>query len=829
MRFRLSVAKAIILFGLLIAGGFAAILVTNSLALSELKVGGPLYRQIVLGKDLIADILPPPEYVLESYLEATLAVKNPGELAAHRERLAQLRKDYDARHEYWLTADYNPGLRDKLTQASHAEVMKFYAAIDQLLPAIEKSDQAAIEAAYAQVSAAYQAHRKVIDEIVAGANAANAETEATAAAADTSYFAIVWLVTIVVLILVAGGIATIALGVIRPIIRMTGVMTKLAGGELETDIPSTGRQDEIGAMARAVDVFRDNAKENERLRQRQETERQRNDEALKTEMLQLTETLENEVKETVGDISTQANKLTENATLLSRTAAELRDMATEVNQLVDTTNRNVETVASATEELEASSRAISAQIGNSSKLAATAREGAEIANSEVAGLAQTASSIGNVVTMIQEIAARTRMLALNATIEAARAGDMGKGFAVVADEVKSLARQTEEGIAQVNAQAEEITQSTAKAVGIVDNVAGGIRDIDAVTVEVARASEEQRAATAEIMQSAGQAAQSTRSVADNVARMLKGVERTGETAGHVNDLSALVNRDISALQQRLYVILRSSIGGNRRDGARRTAAIAFRGDFGGQMVTGFTGDVSDGGVLVVADSNTTLRPADGTCELKDVGRFRAKLVSQDPLGIHIQFVDPGPAELAALHAKLVAVGKEDEPFMELANSVANAASAALEASLADRSINLDDLFDVEYEPIAGTDPQQVMAKHTTLVERLFPSIIEPPLAQNSRIVFCCIIDRKGYIAAHNKKYSAPQKPGETVWNTANSRNRRIYTDRAGTLAGRATRTVVQTYARDMGGGNFVVLKEIDAPIKAGGKHWGAVRLALKLS
>ena len=829
MRFRLSVAKAIILFGLLIAGGFAAILITNSLALSELQVGGPLHRQIVLGKDLIADILPPPEYVLESYLEATLAVKNPGELPAHRDRLAQLRKDYDARHEYWLTADYNPALRDKLTQASHAEVTKFYAAIDQLLPAIEKGDQAVIDAAYTQVSAAYQAHRKVIDEIVAGANAANAETEAKAAATDTSYLTIVWLVTIVVLVLVAGGVAAIALGVIRPIIRMTNVMTKLAGGELETDIPSADRQDEIGAMARAVGVFRDNAKENERLREQQETERQRNDEALKTEMLQLTETLENEVKETVGDISTQANKLTENATLLSRTAAELRDMATEVNQLVDATNRNVETVASATEELEASSRAISAQIGNSSKLAATAREGAEIANSEVAGLAQTASSIGNVVTMIQEIAARTRMLALNATIEAARACDMGKGFAVVADEVKSLARQTEEGIAQVNAQAEEITQSTAKAVGIVDNVAGGIRDIDAVTVEVARASEEQRAATAEIMQSAGQAAQSTRSVADNVARMLKGVERTGETAGHVNDLSALVNRDISALQQRLYVILRSSVGGNRRDSARRTAAIAFRGEFGGQMVTGFTGDVSDGGVLVVADNNIALRAADGTCELKDVGRFRAKLVSQDPLGIHIQFVEPGPAELAALHAKLVAVGKEDEPFMDLANSVANAASAALEASLADRSINLDDLFDVEYEPIAGTDPQQVMAKHTNLVERLFPPIIEPPLAQNSRIVFCCIIDRKGYIAAHNKKYSAPQKPGETVWNTANSRNRRIYTDRAGTLAGRATRTVVQTYARDMGGGNFVVLKEIDAPIKAGGKHWGAVRLALKLS
>ncbi len=829
MRINLSVAKAIILFGLVIAGGFAAVLITNSLALKELKVGGPLYRQIVLGKDLIADILPPPEYVIESYLEATLAVKNPGELAQHRDRLAQLRKDYDLRHEYWLTADYNEPLRSKLVNDSHAEVMKFFAAVDTLLPAIEKGDAAAIDAAYAAVSSAYQAHRNVVDAIVAGANTENARVEAEAAATDASYLTILWAVTAIVLILVASGITAIALGVIRPIIRMTGVMTTLAEGQLDIAIPATARGDEIGAMARAVEVFGDNARENEKLRQQQEEDRHRNDEQLKSEMLQLTETLEHEVNETVGDISAQATKLTENATVLSQTAADLRSVAAQVNELVATTTRNVETVASATEELEASSRAISNQIDNSSKLAASARDGAEVANTEVAGLAKTASSIGNVVVMIQEIAARTKMLALNATIEAARAGEMGRGFAIVADEVKSLARQTEEGIAQVNAQADEITQSTAKAVGIVDNVAGGIRDIDAVTIEVARASEEQRAATAEIRQSAGQAAASTRSVADNVARMMEGVERTGLTAGHVNDLSSLVSRDIGALQQRLYVILRSSVGGNRRDSVRRTAAIAFKGDFGGQSVTGFTGDVSDGGVLVVADNNVNLRAAEGTCELKDVGRFKARLVSQDPLGVHIQFLDPGAAELRALRERLVAATKEDEPYMKLVGDIAGAASAALEKELSDHRITQDDLFDVEYDPIAGTDPQQVMAKHTTLVERLFPPLIEPPLERDGRIVFCCVIDRKGYIAAHNKKYSHPQKPGEVLWNTANARNRRIYTDRAGTLAGRATRPIVQTYARDMGGGKFVVLKEIDAPIKAGGKHWGAVRLALKLS
>lgn len=829
MRMRLSVAKAVILFGLLIVAGFAAVFGTSWLALNELKVGGPLYRQIVLGKDLIADVLPPPAYVIESYLEATLAVDNPQQLDERRDRLAQLRKDYDQRHEFWLTADYNPNVRRLLTEDSHAEVIKFFAAIERLLPAIESADATAIDAAYQEVTAAYLAHRKIVDQIVADSTAANLEVEQRAAETDRDFIMIDWMVIIGVLILVTGGIGAIALGVIRPIIRMTGVMTALAAGNREIDIPSTARRDEIGEMVRAVQVFRDNARENDELRQAQEIERKKSDEALKREMLVLTETLENEVRETVGDISTQATKLSENAAHLTQVAVNLGSMAREVSTLVDATNRSVETVASATEELEASSRAISSQIDNSSKLAATAREGAEKANHQVTGLAETAGSIGNVVTMIQDIAARTRMLALNATIEAARAGELGRGFAVVADEVKSLARQTEEGIGEVSTQAEEITRSTGQAVDVVDSVATGIRDIDAVTIEVARAAEEQRAATAEIMQSASQAAQSTRSVAENVERMLEGVEATGTTAKQVNELSALVNRDIGALQQRLYVILRSSVGGNRRGAPRRTAAIAFKGEFGGQAVTGFTGDVSTSGVLVVADGNVTLKPGEGSCELKDVGRFRAKLISQDPLGIHIQFIEPSADALAALQRKLEAVGKEDQPFMELAANVAKQAAEALSKAIETRQISLDDLFDSEYEPIVGTDPQQVMSKHTLLVERLFPPLIEAPLGHDPKIVFCCVTDRKGHIAAHNKKYSHPQKPGETVWNTANARNRRVFTDRAGTLAGRATNLLVQTYARDMGGGKFVVLKEIDAPIKIGDRHWGAVRMALKLS
>jgi hypothetical protein len=122
----------------------------------------------------------------------------------------------------------------------------------------------------------------------------------------------------------------------------------------------------------------------------------------------------------------------------------------------------------------------------------------------------------------------------------------------------------------------------------------------------------------------------------------------------------------------------------------------------------------------------------------------------------------------------------------------------------------------------------VLAPHTTLVERLFPPFIEPPLGVDPKIVFCAVADRNGYIAAHNKKYSHPQKPGDKAWNMANARNRRVFDDRAGLLAGRCRKPSIQTYARDLGGGNVMLLKELDAPIMVNGRSWGGVRLALKL-
>jgi PAS domain S-box-containing protein len=635
--------------------------------------------------------------------------------------------------------------------------------------------------------------------------------------------------TILLLLLTLSGALVLSRSVFRamhrPLERIEGHFVAIARGDLLHQIPSEPIPDfaRTNAMLRTMRAhIAFNAEERRESAVRAE-------EMLKSEMLTLAEVLEGEVQETVTDISTQAGRLSEGAARLGQVAENLMVMAREVADSVETTAGNVQTVASATEELEASSREISAQVGNSSRLAETARERVDVASERVGGLTEASARIGTVVGMIQNIAGQTRMLALNATIEAARAGEAGKGFAVVADEVKGLARQTEEGIATVSAQAEDIGRTTSDTVETVGAVATTIREIDSIAGEVARAADEQRAATAEIMSSAVQAADHTRMVAEKVQSMMAGVQATGSTAGRVSTLSAMVNHDIEALQRRLHVILRSSYGGDRRHDGRVPVALKFSGHFDGSDFDGYTGDLSLHGALLVIGAAEIPKVTAGTVELEGVGRLDARLLSESVMGLHVRFDNMKSAQKAALRERIEAVQSLDRPFIEMIQSVAAQVQRVLEEAVRSGQISEQDLFDTEYEAIPGTDPLQVMAKHTLLAEKLIPQFTEPVPGRDPRIVMCCVTDRAGYIAAHNAKYSQPQRPGDPIWNAAHSRNRRVFDDRTGILAARNLKPyLAQTYARNMGGGSYVLLKEIDAPISVRSQHWGAVRMAMTL-
>jgi len=272
MRAKLSALANIL--GVLIVAGFASVVLTSALALRELKVNGPVYERIVLGKDLVADILPPPAYVVEAYLEATLAMQDPQSLAKHKQVLVKLKKDYDARQAFWRGQSIDPDVRRKLTVEAHQPALEFWKLLDeQLLPALEAGDARRAQTAYAALQAAYTKHRAAIDETVAATEKMNIATEAYSAEQEGTYTTILWLVSALVLLVALAGVGGVIFGMIRPIRTMTDAMRTLASGQTELVVPALSREDEIGEMAKAVQVFKESAIENEQLKRQQSATR----------------------------------------------------------------------------------------------------------------------------------------------------------------------------------------------------------------------------------------------------------------------------------------------------------------------------------------------------------------------------------------------------------------------------------------------------------------------------------------------------------------------------------------------------------------------------
>lgn len=188
MSLRLTISRGVVLFGIILVLGLAAVIGTSTYTVQHIKVGGPLYDKIKLGNDLVADILPPPEYVIEAYLEATLAIREPASLAERRERLTQLRKDYDERREFWSKSDLDPALKSLLVGKSDSEVRQFWKAIEEgLLPALAAGRPDDAMKAYEAAASFYKAHRAIIDEIVKKTTDANTATEASAASQSAPF------------------------------------------------------------------------------------------------------------------------------------------------------------------------------------------------------------------------------------------------------------------------------------------------------------------------------------------------------------------------------------------------------------------------------------------------------------------------------------------------------------------------------------------------------------------------------------------------------------------------------------------------------------------
>jgi methyl-accepting chemotaxis protein len=255
----MKISAAAKIAGAAVIGGLIALIVVNAAGSYKLRVGGEVYSRIVTGKDLIGDILPPPAYVIEPYLEATLAVHDPQNVKAHRERLTQLRKDYDERLAYWGQQEIDPAVRDLLAKDSAAPAAKFWALTENsLLPALEKGDMPAARDAYAALTEAYTAHRTKIDETVEAANRMNKIIETEAAAQARATDLATWSVAAAVLLIAAGSVYGMLFGLVRPLNRLKDTILELGTGNYGIQLGLGKRSDELGAMAGALQVMAGN-------------------------------------------------------------------------------------------------------------------------------------------------------------------------------------------------------------------------------------------------------------------------------------------------------------------------------------------------------------------------------------------------------------------------------------------------------------------------------------------------------------------------------------------------------------------------------------------
>ena len=373
---------------------------------------------------------------------------------------------------------------------------------------------------------------------------AEAHLRGVIASAETT-ISIVGVAGIVLALVVAWLIGT---GLSRPIIGMTGAMTRLADGNKTVDIPGQGRKDEIGAMAGSVLVFKENLIRNEQMAAEAVARDKEAKEARARLIADLAKDLDAQVMSGLNAVASASTEIQTTANGLAGTAEETSAQSTAVAAAAEQATGNVQTVASAAEELGSSIGEINRQVQHQGQLARQAADVAGESAAQVEGLAAQANKIGEVVELITTIAEQTNLLALNATIEAARAGDAGKGFAVVASEVKSLANQTAKATEEIAGQIKAIQDQTATTVQAMGTINEKIAGVTEVSSAVAAAVEEQDAATQEIGRNVQQAAAGTQEVTSNIHGVNEAARETGGAAADMLSASGELAQQAEGLK-----------------------------------------------------------------------------------------------------------------------------------------------------------------------------------------------------------------------------------------------------------------------------------------
>lgn len=403
---------------------------------------------------------------------------------------------------------------------------------------------------FREIEPGMQEVRTTVEGLYKQADAAEAATRD----AVRMWMMIAFLVTVAVLAVVS---FLLGRSISKALSGMVDAMTRLARGELSIAVPGIGRKDEIGEMAGAVEVFRSNMTEAERLRAEQAEADTRRRAQRKADMKRLADDFEGAVGEIIETVSSAATELEASSNTLTRAAEHSNGLATSVASASEEASANVQSVSSASEEMTSSISEISRQVQESARVADVAVEQAQRTNARVGELTKAAGRIGDVVDLINTIAGQTNLLALNATIEAARAGEAGRGFAVVASEVKALAEQTAKATGEIGQHIGAIQTATQDSVGAIKEIGDTIARMSEISSTIAAAVEEQGAVTQEISRNIQHAAQGTSDVSANIGEVQRGAGETGAASAQVHSAAQSLSQESNRLKSEVARFLDS--------------------------------------------------------------------------------------------------------------------------------------------------------------------------------------------------------------------------------------------------------------------------------